>query len=1204
MPFSDLTAEQQAFVASYFRTIGRWMDIHKGEKAKFNRDLKRETAALYSEINALRAEVNAFAGEYPDADIAVLMSYVNAAEQTLEGTLEANRKTMKKTRKVPDFAVVREAISIVREVVADEKANLVQNPESYGATLRAEKVGAINEALDAIEQHRTAAQDVFAEAASKMTVAPLAANATRKAEVAAHRALMAEAESAIRGLMDTDTRDDAITLKAFESTLEEILSGFTETGDGHVQTVKGLSGDLGLAPKGIAEELAKHADNDFLKLDAVRKAKLGEEIKKYEAALAEQQKKLAALTEAFKAASGKDKDKLRAEQKVLKAHLDAIEYRHAQLVRYRDTEAVRGQRFLETEARAANAKAEAERILQLLNADEFGDDPELQNRLDDPTSRVYVFASDASLAESIARLKAQVQRTAARPVLGERIFPDEPEIMRISPEQMTTLLQMLEVSEKLLTEGRIDYASVVYFDANRLFASCTVQRRIGLPVPPMKVRDPAPGILQEVAELEARARDLAAEGAPGAPDLRSQAAALAARVIEIRDGLVAQGEDPDSAAYVDARTAIAKLRDDLALAAVTHAPDPMPEAAAAQATVTKVNAALLKLYKTRAVTATEEDRENGVFYADKKRTKPIPSSQILLVHDGKAGTAVHRIVTQTRKGEATNLRANRSIPRGIMNVLKSRADTLSVMAETTAEGCEDIVRSYREETELILKEIAEGGAETYKAVKKLIDEWKLVLKSKELSTFLPNGLVEVKAKIEKFENDYEKMLPSKALAEAEALKAALATVYRAGAALKAKHAEVEGKALRLNMELSAVLSESGLVQPFEAGAMMGEMIDGKATELLGKFSPVPPDLAPRVEAVRKKIGTAQEFFKRSKAPTSNMAGSWRKELDGAFRQLEAKTQASVDQADEEADEIAAKIEKLKASIQGAGALEGADLLAFLETVADKMADMARGVNDMRLAKDAYTKKEQEIAGALAVLTRDIKSKSDLGFFARIRGKSTGNDVLDQVSARRDAAKRNFATAKATVNAQHTYQNGIAALEKIESEIADLNEMIGKADAIEAQEIANMTVGDRIPQLRTFVANLGARIEGLTDAHMSQAQMSEAQWTALETQVETVKASLGKVTPLPDLAEIERIAGEIDRAIREKAETPTKAERIKLREAALKELARLQSAIAGHPPVALYKNNPFDGGASLQLMASAFHTVEVAAAACVSPMEKQ
>ena len=85
--------------------------------------------------------------------------------------------------------------------------------------------------------------------------------------------------------------------------------------------------------------------------------------------------------------------------------------------------------------------------------------------------------------------------------------------------------------------------------------------------------------------------------------------------------------------------------------------------------------------------------------------------------------------------------------------------------------------------------------------------------------------------------------------------------------------------------------------------------------------------------------------------------------------------------------------------------------------------------------------------------------------------------------------------------------------------------------------------------------------------------------------------------------LKKIGREIDE-LNDKAEAGArnKADRIKLREAALAELRKFRNVLEKHPAVQLYRGNPFDSGTAVQLVNTAMHQVEIAILACVSPHE--
>lgn len=1220
MPFEDLTEQQKTFVSSYFKTVKENPSIFKkkrnDKKQEFNESLKAATSKYFEGINELLADIDRFEEKNPSGSAAFMLAFVDAFQKKLEKTLEDGRKTMKKDMVLPDFSALDVDLEKLRKTIANDIDRQTKRIETFYGTDPGRKTRELETALEVVRQRHEVMRTAIDSTESKMTTAPKSSVEARVTAIAAYDKLHTQVNIALVRSRK-QVHDDNVSVGAFDKSVQAEVSAFLEESETVRKRIETLATAKGMEKEEIARALEPHAESDVVKLEASRMLKVDGEIARLKELLRKQKEKFDGLETEFAEATGKkEKDRLRGEIRGLRSHIEVLQNKLGQFEKFRTGENARGQRFVETFRRQEYADQLHETLRgQLDDPNAVPKNDGLDRRAADMAERDMLITDPDALDQMIGQMETQVATSAQREILAEKVFPDEPTMMEISEDQRVTLSGLLGLARDMLAEGREDYAAVLHDEARQLWIGFVTQRRIGLPVPDAPPLDKSIALMNRATALEAEAHDKVAERVGPHAQTELDAAIAVQDSIRTVKGKLAKQEDLGKTPYAAIETELDRIES--ALRIMAHVPNVSDEAKKARKTCDDIADTLKGLYNTVKVDVTEEDLKAGVFYKDKKHRKrgePIPSSQVLKVPTGKEDPPFeyHRIRTKVVKGVEVNRITGGDIPREIMDTLKLRADTLAMMAETTADGCEAMIEAYQAETQKILDELGDTAKDDYETIEKEFEKWEIFLTSESLTDFLPDGLVQIKAKVDKYKKEYGRVLPSKAKDEALEITKELRKVYKDGHDLKEKYKDAKAQAMRLNFELSAVLSESGLASPDEAGAMMSEMIDGKINRLLAKYDPGDDEKKKqKFEEIKEKVRTNQEWFKTSGTSTANMAGTWRKELDVAFRQLKAKTKTAVDQSVTRFDEIEDKIDGLKKQIESCDTLDGDALLAFVETIADKMEDMATGVQDMEKFKGQFKEKSDKIKADIEQMEKDIKKKSDLGWFARLRGKSTGNDLLDQVNQRTRAAKANYKQIKSTTKEQHTYEAGIQELDSVRSEIDDLNETLGQTHKIEAQDFDAMTVTDKVGPLANGISALENSIAALTEDKIEALAIPDGPETGAKLKdtlpplIEDVKATLALARPLPSTDALLSTAKQIDTAIKNrKSEKGTKAERVKLREQALAQINALKSEIDAHPCVQIYRDNPFDGGRQLNFLASSFHTVEVAAAACVSPLEKQ
>ncbi|MFC6639986.1 hypothetical protein GV827_16895 [Sulfitobacter sp. JBTF-M27] len=1212
MPFDDLSDKQQKFILNYLRTP-KFKNLSKTKrlKAEFNDKLRSEMTDLYEEIKALDIKLDAVLKDHPGGDEAFQRFQIREAEHRVNRTTKAGAVAMKKSYEIPDFSADKAFIfSVSRDIDLFRKR--CEDAEAFAASVTGHKDAYFNDIIDRLHAHENVALAVFGPACAGMKTALQPDLKARDAAIATYNGLLSTALKAAVELRKNEVSKSEVTLDAFKGKADVILADLTRDGDVQVAIVKSLFEKPGPTNQDCLGFLDDNQDLEVVKLEKDRQKLLVSAKAELTSAVKLQQKKVDDLRKEFKTAKGGKRDELRAEYREVQGHLDGLNDRLGQLTAFDSEEhrVERAKRIIETEQKLSNADLQADEVAQLL---ENGHAPEIaafDQRLIENEERLKaaktskdggidyfpVIENFDTLRTQNVMLRKQVEKSAKREILAEQIFPEEPKLMEISEDQEKTLLKMLTNAMTCITDENAKYASVLHYDVSQLWQAFLLQRRMGLPVPPPPLPDETSRLKGILDPLEAIARDHWGQGNPEAQAkldaIQAFRTEIDARKAELTVSALGGVQDTSDNPYDEIEGRIGSLATEIKNMETVSVDTPETTQAKEKATATSaaVNDELIKLYRTQEIKNTDLIEVPGKKYTAKESKKIIPLDEVLTITDSDGTERKFRIKTRTAGGQDLNRRKNKDVPRDMMDNLKQRADTLALMAEMTADGCEGALDAYADQTQKLLDEISNDGPANFKLIQEIIDFCDTTFKTSPVKSYLTENYGKVKTAYDAFGVSYATKLPSEALKEAKDHKKAVEKLKTASAALKERYKNAKALSMELSWELSSVLSDSGLAAPDEIGQQMASFIEGGAERLLAECNPVTDEDKAKIALARDKIKASAKWFSDNREPPQNMAGTWRKDLDSTFRLLEGKTYSAVDDAEKKLGEIDKEIAKMKSDMGKTASMDGPELMAFVISIADKMEDMAFGIAD----QNAYIAECKTKKAALEARLKDTKN---------VIKKHGNNSVKELCESKQTALENGLKTAVATYKKQFTYEEGSAELDKISEQITELEGTLSMADAGEKEDVKLMKVAPKLPAIVKFIELLKTTAAKLPDDKIRPNVTEETikEFAGIDGGIDVVETSLRRVASLPPITNLESLASQIDKAIDNKS--GTKALRIDLREKALAELHQIRSAVETHPAIQLYKDNPFDLGTKFVPIKSAFHQVEIAILACVSPKEK-
>lgn len=876
-----------------------------------------------------------------------------------------------------------------------------------------------------------------------------------------------------------------------------------------------------------------------------------------------------------KATTLDDKKALEADYNAAMAQKLRLSGRLAQMTRYHGEE---DERFDELMLQREKAEGVDKNADAMLNAIGSLDDPAfngLQASASEPGHQTF---PKEALAQQDGQMRALLKRSSERVIRAERIFPGEPDVTELSGQEYQGLLKLLEVASQLAAKGRTDLASAAQADVNKLWMEFVVARKNALPPAPEVpvARDVVlRGLLQR---MEPRVLDLQARG-------HAHAKILANARQELLDNVAAEvlaqhfGWDQLDREVDDLAQKLTQAEGELPASRVTEA------GLQARATSGQVKDALLKLYRTEKIEDPGQIADPTRDWGEDGPPKGlIPLGQVIQV-----GDEYFRIRTYETGGKDVDRREEKAVPREMLAHLRSRAETLDMMSATLAEGCEAEIDRYAQETEQLLAEVSSPeGRQAYESCEKLLKEIDGWLKERPLDKYLPTGLAEAKADLAAFKKAYVTASPIRLLATLPNLHQRFVTLRETGKQLRSDYNELGGRISGIHLELSSILTESGLGDGGEIGARMGRLFDGGAERLAeqlakrmaGKQPGMDPGLLPRIQdASAKMMGQ----IKQRTAGANDLAGEWRQKLEEAWRMKEGYSQAAIDNASATVDEITRGIRQMHQDLDGLGKMDDDQAQAFLVRLAARMEDSANGAElNTRLDAD-WDQRRKAVKERLQLIKEE---------------KLGGRTNSEELKARHAGLKARIEATEAQVTKLLDRQWGIEQMDNLTRELEQLLVDVTGNPKHKTQKVSKITAKDRAEAIGPLLQRLANASAAAADLIDTKVKGDAGQITAFSRQIDAGRKALQAVKNLPDTGTLVGLCSQID--AKRGDESDTHEAKQQRREHALAELNRLRRIVSTHPAVMVYRGNPFDSGRVYPLVMGAFHRAEVGILVSVDP----
>ncbi len=874
-----------------------------------------------------------------------------------------------------------------------------------------------------------------------------------------------------------------------------------------------------------------------------------------------------------------------------KAQVTRLQSLLSQYENFGATQATRIDMLIDAENRLEQGQKEANTLAAAIKKNPSANIDSLNEIVD-----AAYFVSDEGIEGAEKRNKSlsdMVKFSANRIVRADQVFPGEPEITEISEDQADVLGKLLDSARDLIAslkeqkkprqdevERLLKYATVLHDKVRDDLSFFRAKRVTGLPLPSDPPTDRFDVLSRMLARLEQRLVDIFGLGS------RHRHKRLSKTADKLRADLLAvDPKDPKNFDAVD--KALNALEADVDgvledLQKKKPSTDRKKVNEAAGNVANSVAQKMLSLYRTEPIKDASKIEKPGEPYKEGM----IPYDQVLEITDDKGKVTYHRIKVKKQKGEYVTERKDKGVPRAIMDLMKGRADTLAMMTASMADGCEDAISAYADETKEMLKNYTSKDAmKNFKKTEELLVKIENKdLKDKLILEYVPDRYGLVRQEWEDFKTRQPTMAPGDALKEAEGFKDTIEVLKETAKDTKTEH--------KKNHELSYAMFAQLAVGEFDIdagtdalGAQMEALFAGGALKKAKERAAARPESETRQDTVRD-IEVAMASMKLMKAKPSDMQGPWRRQVLQARKLNNMKSEGAVGEATKIIESVEKGIVKFKARLaaSASGNLNDKEIGKLLRSIAKRMLEGAEGAMDHRDEVAAYEGHKKNIGELL----KQIGKKSE--------GKANKKDLDD----RRKASKSQYEaiTGEAKKNLDYTYAN--AELEKLTKDLEGLKDLAESDGKAKKEKPSEIKVLPRAENLAEALKSLNTAAAELIDKR-ARPKVSDEQkktYAKLKSHLDKAEKSLKLVANVADASDLVKIADDIDKA---KAEDGKK-KKLERREKALSLLHRVRSQIDTHPAVKLYHENPFDRGAHFSMLRNYLHYVEIGILASVDPRE--
>ncbi|TLP56798.1 hypothetical protein FEE96_20360 [Parasedimentitalea maritima] len=745
----------------------------------------------------------------------------------------------------------------------------------------------------------------------------------------------------------------------------------------------------------------------------------------------------------------------------------------------------------------------------------------------------------------------QYETDRKRVVLDAKLFPDEEEITYLDEDQFNILMSIIDEGKKLAEAGKNPEAEFAFIKARSLHQVFRESARMALPPAQEPPLSEIEKLNKQLASFNVELDRFWGRGGDEQNTLRTQLKKIAkARDIEV-------AKDVPDVASIQAHAD--NFDKALAQAIAAYVPQQRDQLARdrAQDAKNEILQGLLSMYNTKEL--------------QEAQLADVPSDKLLVIEqDG----VTKYFEIKTERGGTQDKVSDKHIPREAMDLLLEQATMLELLAQSQSPDCFAEIEAAVAKGQADLAAISKGGPD-YDYVAKQVKECTKLLAAKRFSSWVPDGLYELKVEFENFKDNYiTGYLPAKAKLKVDELHAALEAKKVEATALSKAYDKAEIVVKRVEAKLAGGKKAP---KPNLADQLRDLIKKGPGALMLG-YTSAPGELKEadallaRMKKALEDIGPALE--------SDGLEGEFKSDINTARQTLETKSETGIRTAKAKAEAIEAKIDGKMAefdpSSNGLKALE--DFAKFLEKEAKGASDRKAAVAEFESGKE---KVEASLKHAAATLE---KEKSTLASYTEYK------NVYDAMKAQFDATK------KITDPVQ-----GVAQIKPQISSAKQLDDELQNLSVIKSGKATGPDFPGWEDALKTKMENISQSASNVADSIIDKAKYKPSGVAEEDKALEELKdaaadvAGTLRLVTYPNFKKIltldKNIAVEAAAALADTNTVTRKKALALVREKALAEVRRIRTEMDAHPALKVYRGNPFSNK-SWDGFASALHGFDV------------
>lgn len=757
--------------------------------------------------------------------------------------------------------------------------------------------------------------------------------------------------------------------------------------------------------------------------------------------------------------------------------------------------------------------------------------------------------------------RMRFQRASTTVLPQDQLFMGEPPVTDISEQQFLALDKILDRVTQLAELGELPAAQALMSEAISLFMRFQASTKFMLPDLPEAPPSPLDRTEQDLKRLSVQLDRFWGRGGDEDDALRQRLA----EIVEARDE--AMGQVPID--LTDVETDIATFRKDLDAAEQNFVANPQDEDAreAAKDKGNQIRKDLLNLFQTRPV--------------DEANVAKVELRRLLVIDNGDGTRSYHEI--QTEKGGTLPKRKNSHVPLETMEMMLEKARMLDALAECESPGCREMIDAAVMNAEDDLTAIR-AGDKAYDHIAIQIRKCDTLLGDQLLKDWLPTGFGDTKVRYEAFKKDYVRtMRADVASTEIDDLHGALTAHRDAAKQLFKDYKATAAKLDKLAGDLDSKKARSGTV-----GKLLERLISAGPQGVIGQFDTKDLDGADLTEANRliAVVQTDLTALKKKVGDIPGFEGKLAGRLSLARQMLETKTTSGIETAGTEADKIA---DDAKTKATELAALDiRANGLADFSKLAEFIVDAAGGMRTKGDLMDAADKERKELKKELDAAKAFLKKhRKTMVSYADYK------TVCDMIEKQYDAIGRTYDKTGDADLALSQFQQQKRSAKELNTEMAGAKGIPPAAKG----KVSTEFIPKLADELARCLGLLQENAAGLGEAIREEFKNDKGRMgnADLKRNVTTVKEILDLTTraEVTALGVVQpEVRTDIDTALALDPTDPRRRAAVATaREAALAHVRDIRARLDADPALKVYRDNPFDKGASWPTVVSALHQLE-------------